>query len=73
MDNQATYDFVVNYKYISIQGGRKFEISWDPNFPISNFAWNNENKSDIKLWQICVIFLLKSQQRCVIFTQYQME
>ena len=27
------------------QGGIKFEISWEPNFPVSNFARNNGKKS----------------------------
>ena len=63
--------------HTTTQGGRKFEISWEPNFPVNNFARNNGNKSDMKSQQMCVIFhhILKLGQRCAIFTPflYQME
>ena len=30
---------------IYYQGGIKFEISWEPNFPVKNFARNNREKT----------------------------
>ena len=38
------------------QGGIKFEISWEPNFPVNNFARNNGKKlrhpPDKNQWKI---------------------
>ena len=39
-----------------LQGGRKYEISWEPNFPVNDIDSKNRNKSDIKSRQINVIF-----------------
>ena len=51
-------------------GWEKFEILWEPNFPLNDFALNNGNKSVLKLQKICVIFLSNLRQRCQIFTQF---
>ena len=35
---------LVHDKICLVQGGIKFEISWEPNFPVHNFARNNGKK-----------------------------
>ena len=42
------------------QGGIKFEISWEPNFPVNNFARNNGKN--------CVIFLAV-HRKIILFTE----
>ena len=41
--------FCIFHVYTPTQGGIKFEISWEPNFPVNNFARNNgKNRAIIK-------------------------
>ena len=40
-DNKTFEKLKVLSKVIANQGGRIFEILWEPNFPVNNFARNN--------------------------------